>query len=162
MTTNTHIAARLRSACNDVRRKSMPLADLIPMMQEAADALEAVPALDAPATSTKPEKQTGGVPAGWKLVPLEPTQAMVDAAWKFAGGKHVTDAPDPYYAYRTMLAAAPSPSAVQPLSEQQIEELERVCIRPVDASGWGFLDRIAFARAIERAHGIVTKETGNG
>ena len=56
----------------------------------------------------------------------------------------------------------PPPAVGKPLSEQQIEELERVSIRPVDASGWGFLDRIAFARAIEAAHGIVTKETGNG
>jgi len=43
-----------------------------------------------------------------KLVPLVPTQQMVDAAWNFAGGKHVTDAPDPYYAYRVMVSAAPS------------------------------------------------------
>lgn len=35
------LAQRIRNAMNEVRRKSYPLADLIPMMQQAADMLEA-------------------------------------------------------------------------------------------------------------------------
>lgn len=45
---------------------------------------------------------------GWVMVPVEPTREMIDAAWDFAGGKHITEAPDPYYAYKTMIAARPS------------------------------------------------------
>ena len=42
------------------------------------------------------------VPQGWKPVPVEPTSEMLKAAWK-----HGIDdeAPDPYYAYKAMLAA---------------------------------------------------------
>lgn len=41
----THILAlRLRSACESVRRKEYPLSDLIPLMQQAADTLEAADA----------------------------------------------------------------------------------------------------------------------
>ena len=38
------LAARLRNACTSVRSKSYPLADLIPLMQQAADALASTPA----------------------------------------------------------------------------------------------------------------------
>jgi len=35
------------------------------------------------------------------------------------------------------------------LTDEEIESLQRLCIDPVDASGWGFLNRERFARAIE-------------
>ena len=38
------LALRLRNACTSVRSKSYPLADLIPLMQQAADALASAPA----------------------------------------------------------------------------------------------------------------------
>ena len=38
-----------------------------------------------------------------------------------------------------------------PLTDEQIEHFEAICVDPVDASGWGFLNRIRFARAIEAA-----------
>lgn len=38
------LASRLRNACASVRSKSYPLADLIPLMQQAADALASAPA----------------------------------------------------------------------------------------------------------------------
>ena len=41
-------------------------------------------------------------PDGWKLVPVNPTQEMLNAAWE----KHAIYHPS---AYRTMLAAAPAP-----------------------------------------------------
>lgn len=37
------LAGRLRAACNKLRTTSMPLADLIPLMQQAADALDPKP-----------------------------------------------------------------------------------------------------------------------
>lgn len=37
----TEISQRLRNACDSVRAKSYPLSDLIPLMQQAADALDA-------------------------------------------------------------------------------------------------------------------------
>ncbi len=44
----------------------------------------------------------------WKLVPKEPTQEMIDEAWKY-GDTVKSDAPDPVYAYRAMLKVAPVP-----------------------------------------------------
>ena len=41
MSTPVVLADRLRAVCASVRTKSFPLADLIPLMQEAADALSA-------------------------------------------------------------------------------------------------------------------------
>ena len=52
--------------------------------------------------------QAGGVPAGWKLVPVEPTQAMLDAANRsgFEGSEqHVRQD------WSTMLSASPPPPA---------------------------------------------------
>lgn len=50
---------RLRSACTDVRRKFTPLSVLIPMMQQAADLLEAPEPFN-------PEPAPGTGQAGWK------------------------------------------------------------------------------------------------
>ena len=62
--------------------------------------------------------QTAGVPDGWKLVPVEPTDEMIDAAWEcdsatdYVGEhKRIHSAAD---AYRAMLAAAPDASGVHP------------------------------------------------
>lgn len=46
-TSNTDLAARLRAACADVRRKRFPIADLIPLLQQAADAVEGPPSMPA-------------------------------------------------------------------------------------------------------------------
>ena len=61
MTTNTNttsgaadLASRLRNACTSVRSKSYPLADLIPLMQQAADALASAPAQPDLITIRKP------------------------------------------------------------------------------------------------------------
>ncbi len=42
------LATRLRNACTSVRNDSYPLADLIPLMQQAADALGRMPVQPAP------------------------------------------------------------------------------------------------------------------
>lgn len=43
-------------------------------------------------------------PEGWVLVPVEPTEEMIAAAWRYGDGD---DAPDPVYSWRAMLAARP-------------------------------------------------------
>ena len=69
------------------------------------------------------------VPQGWKLVPVDPTSEMLKAAWK-----HGIDdeAPDPYYAYKAMLAAAPQPPDVAP-----VQMHEPVAYVHVPSLAWG-------------------------
>ena len=78
-----------------------------------------------------PEQRLDMVPAGWKLVPVEPTEEMRDAgkdahyeaetrtsdsdAWSLTGFAH--RAVRASYIYRAMLAAAPQP----PVVEQQFD-----------------------------------------
>lgn len=74
--------------------------------------------------------------------------------------EHAMEAVDASNQTTHRILTTPSPQAERvPLSDEQIERLEAACVRPVDANGWGFMDRKAFARAIERSHGIVTKES---
>jgi hypothetical protein len=83
------------------------------------------------------------VPAGWKLVPVEPTPEMLAAVGcgQWSGG--------PGADYRNMLAAAPeAPEARKPLTEEQIHGLSSDCYDGHTAP------LILFARAIEHAHGI--------
>lgn len=96
-------------------------------------------------------------PEGWKLVPVEPTQVMMDAM-QLSGWLPGC--------YRAMLAAAPQPPVVKdsstthqaqpkrdPLSDEQILKL-----------GWAVtpyanqMEMLSIARAIERAHGIGGEE----
>ena len=48
------------------------------------------------------------VPEGWQLVPVEPTEVMLDATNEHIWGRD-TDQNDMLFAYRAMLAAAPKP-----------------------------------------------------
>ena len=48
------LAQRLRDACSSVRSKSYPLADLIPLMQQAADALETMQPITADGVRVSP------------------------------------------------------------------------------------------------------------
>jgi hypothetical protein len=50
------------------------------------------------------------VPAGWRLVPVEPTPEMHSAYWK-AASRLLSDAEFPAVVYRAMLAIAPSAEA---------------------------------------------------
>ena len=81
----------------------------------------------------------------WKLVPVEPTPEMVDAAWDSKGAdyvgwaKYIHRASD---AYSAMLEAAPHPPK---LSDERIFEL--FLEKAVDKGTAGIY---AFARAIER------------
>lgn len=95
------------------------------------------------------------VPAGWKLVPEEPTEEMLAAtSWP---GCAKTD-------YRHMLRAAPQPPRAQPLTDEQIYGL----YRRAGLNAYHLRDDLRmrtydkcinnFARAIEQAHGIGVKD----
>ena len=94
-------------------------------------------------------------PAGFALVPIEPTpemigaMAVVDASGKINGVPSIGMS-GACEAYEAMLAAAPRAPIAQPLSDGRLSQLagEFVC----DAIGL-----MRLARAIEHAHGIGIK-----
>jgi len=55
------------------------------------------------------------VPKGWKLVPIEPTEAMIQAVWKATLGGSILSAER---AARAMLASAPTPGSEIAVLEQ--------------------------------------------
>ena len=62
------------------------------------------------------------VPHGWKLAPIEPTEAMVI---KFAHVFNVTDQSGTFRpAYRAMLSASPTAPAQQPLTIERIKNMD--------------------------------------
>lgn len=78
------------------------------------------------------EQPAPAVPHGWKLVPLEPTEQMAEAAENVCIG---TDADwrEEYITsygavevYRAMLSAAPQAPAVQPLTDERIFDIAKV------------------------------------
>lgn len=84
----------------------------------------------------------------WKLVPVEPTDEMVEAAWGSKGPDYVGWAKCIYRAsdaYSAMLEATPQPPA---LTDERIFELAESFgeFKYGDAQGF---KRIEFARAIE-------------
>ena len=84
----------------------------------------------------------------WKLVPVEPTPEMVDAAWDSKGADYVYihSASD---AYSAMLEAAPMPPA---LTDKRIMEVARSQSCPNTGGFWfeGKSELIDMVRAIER------------
>lgn len=81
----------------------------------------------------------------WKLVPVEPTDEMVEAAWGSKGPDYVGWAKYIYRAsdaYSAMLEATPQPPA---LTDERIIELWKDSL--IDCSQ---TDALSFARAIER------------
>jgi hypothetical protein len=101
MLSTDKLAERLRAACNKLRTTSMPLADMIPLMQQAADALEAKPA---PAE-----------PVAWLV--LDESGALVHAAaYRESAHEHINDAINEHgiteaarWVVRPAFAAAPAP-----------------------------------------------------
>jgi hypothetical protein len=88
------------------------------------------------------------VPAGFVLVPVEPTPGMVDAGREFDHPKNV---------WAAMLAAAPAPEdkpeAQQPLAEEDILDIARYWSNKHFVEGAArFL--IDFARGLEERHSI--------
>lgn len=93
---------------------------------EAMDAFNA--ALEAP---VKPNKALvdllRGVPEGYKLVPVEPTEAMLEAGEStFTSGYTGTPTSSPDKVYQAMLAAAPSPPATKDAGQDVAEVTCRV------------------------------------
>lgn len=62
------LATRLRTACDQVRVKSYPLSDLIPLMQQAADALAAAPRQPAPSAAPEDPLQVFDSPRAKSLM----------------------------------------------------------------------------------------------
>ncbi len=111
----------------------------------------------------------GGVPAGWKLVPVEPTELMSVAGWIDKEEVYPDDI------YRAMLAAAPPPPAgdagAEPVGEKwrdilldtkdAADDLASGCVEEGDNTGAGALqfisgfisDRLAALTPAEPAEG---------
>ena len=93
---------RLRDAARKLRTSNIPLSDFIPLLQQAADYIEAQ-----------------GVPDGWQLVPKESTDEMVRAALhldlSYMPGH---DGPDRAAVYKAMLASAPPAPQPQPVQQE--------------------------------------------
>ncbi|ALV06662.1 hypothetical protein [Roseateles depolymerans] len=123
----------------------------------------------------KPETKAQAVPEGWKLVPVEPTEAMGIAGGIALEASSAHDIIGPLIdAWSAMLAAAPQPATSEqrkPLTDEQLQELKAKHLwKPYVAQEWveetdsrpgyykevqrGYDDFIGFARAIEAAHGI--------
>ena len=103
---------------------------------------------------TKPEQQAGGVPAGFVLVPAE----IVDRFPEINPSNYDHDDACALNAWgvELVLAAGPSQSAVQPLSNAQfVKCIETAGFKTWDSRMW------SLKREIEASHGIVTKESGN-
>ena len=85
--------------------------------EQAEDMLEAIGAGGGGskvARQDHPEQHLNMVPAGWKLVPVNPTTKMIDAAR--------SQSSFPAGVWRAMLAAAPQPPVVE---QPQVEQEER-------------------------------------
>lgn len=94
------IATRLRNACASVRNKSYPLADLIPLMQQAADALASAAA---PAQQPTPSAAA----AQWWRSRADEIEAQVAATGSTEAMRCYTD-------MRTLLQAATNPPPPTP------------------------------------------------
>jgi len=108
----------------------------------------APPAAPAPAAS---------VPDGMVMVPMEPTEAMMDAgerAFIATARPGVTWAEHTGNIYRAMIAASPAAPAapVVPLTDEQIDAIRANCWSHPGLGASFCYDK--FARAIEAAHGI--------
>lgn len=91
-------------------------------------------------------------PAGYALVPVEPTEDMfIDGMEADCCGRpSIDDDGHVRSIWAAMLAAAPQPVAREPLTDEHLRVIERMHVYAHTAT---LMD---FARAIERAHGITT------
>lgn len=95
------------------------------------------------------------VPAGWKLVPEEPSRAMLRPFWKWPPS-NLTQA------YRAALAVAPEPPAA-PQDEPSDEEIDAIAASMPDGAGgmlkqWGYRQ---FARALLARYGNAAAQTAD-
>lgn len=107
-----------------------------------------------PPMAAAPEQPTPQPPAGWKLVPVEPTPEMLKAAKDstWIGGHYAS------MAYRAMLAAAPQQSAPQPLTEDEaVAALQKLSYAAGAAYGWNCCangDEAGFQRSQDTAEAL--------
>lgn len=92
------------------------------MAREAALAASGAPGLSGELRGLEPLHATtpSGAPGGWRLVPLEPTQAMLAAlvdAGNGLSGSDLSNEERERVCYRAMLAAAPALAAPEPVEE---------------------------------------------
>lgn len=195
------LPTRLRAACEKLRRTPMAIADVIPMLQEAANALDAQRA--APVDLANLAKECGAATYTNRAIPGEPAFAFGNEAWaKFCSAVgsaapvgdaqpvagrdnlecelppigwhcsrprghvgscaaiHVGGVTKEFCAQSPGIAAyiinrlakqiddaAAQPVEVQPLTDEQLDELA------LDEDGLPN-SHLQFARAIEAAHGI--------
>ena len=99
-------AERLRNACATIRSNSMPLSDLIPLMQQAADALDKALLAQSAQPKQRSEQGKRQPPAGYQLVPIEPTPQMI-AAGEVYTDTYYSGTDDLLQAYRAMITATP-------------------------------------------------------
>jgi len=197
MTTNTHIAARLRNFAEDFADPPVEFGKhtgsrAYELILEAAQALEAAELGEGKAqgrpckvggacvaTKTSPcacrdlpsptPPQAPALDAQGELVtvrlPTLTAEQAADVSWCLSAA--LVDAgriDDGRMLMFVGEAVTPPPPAVgKPLSEKQIFDMADSEDASTDDRGWGpKFSIVKFARLIERAHGIVTKESGNG
>ena len=126
---------------------------------------DAVMAALMPLAANTQAPPAAAVPEGYALVPVEPTQAMLDAAGMCVvpEGKRWLDASN-RETWAAMLAAAPEAPqpAKQSLTDEDIDNTTRKQVDDLldhiyeyGTAAEGIIERVrAIARAIEQAHGI--------
>ena len=151
-------AAKKLAECMDYPWEHMPAKGREAMRQHAQAVIDAYVATQ----PTKPEQQAGGVPAGWRL--LRDT-THDERSWHEDRGHEngnyqccCVDCGRMFIGYKRRVvckvcAAAPSQSAVQPLSEAQRKQITALWNK--ENRNYTVSDIID---AVEAAHGIVTKE----
>ena len=114
--------------------------------------------IDAPAQDdTPPAAQPVAVPVGWALVPVEPTKEMMRASrWSGSGDVSINEPWARLEAWGRMIKAAPTPPAAsaKPLTDEQIDKIGQGEFAVYGENCSAEVFARAFARAIERAHGI--------
>ena len=96
-------------------------------------------------TAIEPVAASPGVPDGWKLVPVEPTEAMLhDGRLVSTEGAAVI--------YRAMLAAAPASPAPSPASEDVLRDIDRM-LENLAAShpAMPYSEKVAYRQALTDA-----------
>lgn len=113
------------------------------------------------------DREAKPAPAGFVLVPVEPTEQMMRAAFLAVESEGVSTTPWLRGTiWNAMLAAAPAaPAQAKPLTDEQLNALIPSAYVGDSYVGYSRTDLCKLARAIEAHHGIgiaANKESGNG
>jgi hypothetical protein len=105
------LPAELRSAAAELRRLEAENARMRSELERPMSSEATVLVHDNARLRAEVQALRGAVPAGWRLVPIEPTFEQIEAAAKAA--KHYMDecgGNSPTVVYKAMLAATPQPA----------------------------------------------------